>query len=191
MRRRLIAVTVIVAVFLVAVPVFAATGVTDPVMEKLEAIMTQMTALNARLNALESKTEALHKAVVGDDHTPAAAFVIKSSGTKPISSAVNDDGFKAELVELKEQGTSVVAKIRLTTGEKARTYDYVASLETGRQRIKADVNFEDVPAGTTRELVLTYKGAAGQLTQQGYFSIQYYYDYRWHEPIRLPLVAQP
>lgn len=53
------------------------------------------------------------KAIIGEPVAPPTALVFPNDGVEPIRSAENDDGVKVELLELREEGKAVVARIRL------------------------------------------------------------------------------
>lgn len=194
MRIKSLAVWILCATLLVATPVFAATDVTDPVLAKMEAVLAALTGvekkldgIGQRLDALEAKTDALHKAVAGSPGAPPTSVIIPSDGVTPINAVETESGYKAELLELREEGKNVIMRIRLITPPKVSTQSYDVSLETGRERLGADTSFHSVPSGTTRELTLTFKNAAGRLTPEGYLEFDGTYASRW----RLPLVPQP
>lgn len=190
-RRRIVAFA-LTASLLVAVPAFAGSEVSDPLMAKLEAIITAVKGVSAdtqatakRVESLEKKVDDLHKSLTGDAENKPEVVVIKNNGSTPINTVETDDGTILELLELKEEKADLTARVRITTSPKAYTLYYGVELETGRQRVESKFS-ERIPPATTREAVITFKGAAGQITPKAYFS----FERGSFEFGRLPLVPQ-
>lgn len=197
MRKRLLIALTVVACLLIAIPAVAATDVADPVLAKLDAVLTSLAgmqdeskALAKRVEALEKQVAEIHEAVVPAEGAQPEVLMIKSDGITPISVAEADDWGKFELLELREEGNDVVARVRIRTSDKlSRTYAYKFILESGKSRFDPDLDGQQVPPGTTREYTVTYKKAAGTLTRDGYISVQYLSGW-YYEAARIYLAPQ-
>ncbi|WP_374713024.1 hypothetical protein [Symbiobacterium terraclitae] len=194
MRNRLAIALVLVASLLLVVPAVSASEVVDPVIAKLESILAtlvgvrdQSTALTQRVEALEKQVAEIHKTVVPAEAAKPETLIIKSDGITPISVAQTEDWGTYELIGLKEEGSSVIARIRVRTPSK-KAPEYRFYLESGRARFVSDYDvWQSVPAATTREFTLTFKNAAGTLTPEGYISVNVRY---YGEPTRIYLAPQ-